>query len=337
VTRSLGLVLSFVLGCAGAPQQALAWGGVGHRLIGVAAVRALPAEAPAFLRRPQMAGDMGELSREPDRSKDAGKVHDHDRNAGHFIDVEDDGRVLGGPSLAALPPTRADFETALRAAGTDQWQAGYLPYAIVDHTQQLAKDFAIWRVLAAAERNPRWRAHQAWYAQDRRRREALILASLGDLGHFVGDGAQPLHVTAHYNGWGDYPNPRGYSTAKVHGPFESAFVHDNLRQDMVSARLGPMRVPTGPLEVHVALYLTETWRQVEPFYVLEKAGAFRGPDPRGVAFAAQRLAAGASELRDLIVLAWRMSASEKVGWSPIAVADVEAGRVDPYDALYGAD
>lgn len=336
MTRSLGLVLS-ILGLALAPGAAFAWGGVGHRLIGVAAARALPAEIPAFLRTSQTPEDLGEFSREPDRSKDAGRVHDQDRNAGHFVDVEDDGRILGGPQLTALPPTRAEYETALRAAGTDQWQAGYLPYSIVDQTQQLAKDFALWRVLAAAERNPRWRAHRAWFTQDRRRREALIQATLGDLGHYVGDGAQPLHVTAHYNGWGAYPNPRGYTTAKVHGPFESAFIHDNLSQVMVSPRLAPLKVPAGPLEAHVAAYLSETWRQVEPFYALEKAGGFRDSDPRGVAFAAQRLAAGASELRDLIVLAWRMSASEKVGWSPIDVADVEAGRIDPYDALYGAD
>jgi hypothetical protein len=320
------------------PAQALAWGATGHRLVGVAAAQALPAEVPAFLRRPQLAIDLGELSREPDRSKDAGKVHDHDRNPAHFVDVEDDGRILGGPTLDALPPTRAEYEAALRAAGTDQWKAGYLPYAIVDRVQQLAKDLAIWRALSAAERNPPWRAHRAWFAQDRRRREALILATLGDLGHYVGDGSQPLHVTAHYNGWGDYPNPRGYTNAKVHGPFESAFVHDHIRLPMIVARMTPLRAAQEePLEAQVARYLRETHAQVEPFYVLEKSGAFTGVDPRGAAFASERLAVGASQLRDLIVRAWRMSANAKVGWSPINVSDVEAGRVNPFQSLYGID
>ena len=337
MSRTLRLALAAVLALLAAPRDAFAWGGVGHRLIGVAAARALPPEIPAFLHRPQFAADLGELAREPDRSKDAGKVHDHDRNAGHFVDVEDDGRILGGPALLNLPPTRAEYEAALRAAGTDQWQAGYLPYSIVDRTQQLAKDFAYWRVLTMGERNPRWRAHRAWFAQDRRRREALMFSSLGDLAHFVGDGSQPLHVSAHYNGWGDYPNPKGYTTAKVHSPFEDAFVGDNLRQPMVSARMAPLKVSAEPLEARVAAYLNVTFHQVEPFYALEKAGRFQPRDPRGTAFAAERLADGASELRDLIVLAWRMSGSLKVGWKPISVADVEAGRVDPYNALYGVD
>ncbi len=319
------------------PNPVLAWGGFGHRLIGVAAARALPAEAPAVLRRSEFADDLGELAREPDRSKDAGRLHDADRSPAHQIDIDDDGRVLGGPALANLPPTRQEFETALRAAGRDQWDAGFLPYAIVDETQQLAKDFAIWRVLRAAERNPNWRRHHAWFVQDRRRREALISHTLASLAHFVGDGSQPLHVSIHYNGWGDYPNPKGYTQAKVHAPFEGAFVRDNVNLAMVNARMTPFRTPDGPLEAHVAAYLIETNRHLEPFYELEKVGGFQPHDPRGAEFAARRLAAGASELRDLIMLAWKMSAEQKVGWKPILVADVLAGRVDPYDALYGVD
>ena len=34
------------------PAMVSAWGNTGHRLIGVAAVRALPEEMPAFLRTP---------------------------------------------------------------------------------------------------------------------------------------------------------------------------------------------------------------------------------------------------------------------------------------------
>ena len=34
---------------------------------------------------------------------------------------------------------------ALRAAGTDEYRAGYLPYAIIDGWQQLVMDFAYWR------------------------------------------------------------------------------------------------------------------------------------------------------------------------------------------------
>src|SRR5690606_26630992 len=126
--------------------------------------------------------------------------------------------------LAQLPPTRAEFEAALRAVGADSWKAGWLPYAIVDQHQQLVKDFAYWRILAAAEARAATPERRAWSAEDRRRREALILTTIGALSHSVGDGARPLHLSVHYSGWGDYPNPKGYTRARIHGPFEGALV-----------------------------------------------------------------------------------------------------------------
>jgi hypothetical protein len=334
--RLLVLPLAVVL-VAAAPAQALAWGATGHRMIGQLGVEALPSGLPAFLRTPAAAGDAGELSREPDRSKASGKVHDSDRDPAHFLDLDDDGAILGGPRLDALPPTRADYEAALRAAGVDSWKAGYLPYAMVDRWQQLAHDFAYWRVLAAAEKNRAWAGHRAWYAADRRRREAQILRDIGELSHFVGDGSQPLHVTVHFNGWGAYPNPAGYTEAKVHGPFEGDLVHASVRKADVARRMAPLRLCSCAIEQRAVDYLSETNRRVLPFYVLEKAAGLQPGDSRGPAFARDQLARGASELRDEIVEAWSASAGLAVGWKPVTPADVAAGRVDPYLSLYGAD
>lgn len=320
-----------------APNAALAWGGTGHRIVGEAAIRALPPETPAFLRTRQAAFDVGELSREPDRSKRSGKLHDHDRDAGHFLDVDDDGRLLEGPQYLPFSATRADFETALRLANLDQWKVGYLPYSILDRYQQLTTDLAYWRVLQAAEANPRWKANHAWFRQDRIRREALILKAIGELSHFVGDGSQPLHVTSHFNGWGDGPNPNGYSTARLHGPFESEMVRRTVNGREVAALMTPFRSCQCAVEQRVADYLTATWKLVIPFYELEKAGGLKPGDPRGPAFATRRIAVGASELRDLVVEAWRASAETKVGWRSVAVQDVLAGKVDPYPSLYGID
>lgn len=319
------------------PGAALAWGNSGHRMIGETAVRALPPELPAFLRTAQAAADVGEYSREPDRVKGAGKVYDTDHSPAHFIDLGDDGRVLGGPSLANLPPTREDYDSALRAVGEDSWKAGWLPYSIEGSYQKLARGFAFWRVLKAAEANPAWKAHRAWFAADRRRREAQILIAAGELSHFVGDGSQPLHVTVHFNGWGDYPNPGGYSMAKLHAPFESDLVHAAVRPAEVAARMTPFRSCGCAVRDRVSAYLSATGKLVVPFYEMEKAGGLNPGDPRGPAFARERLAVGASELRDLIVEAWRASDLETVGWKPVAVKDVEAGKVDPYPALYGID
>ena len=319
------------------PNLAAAWGNSGHRMLGEAAMQALPLELPAFLRTRQAVLDVGELSRELDRSKGAGKIHDADRDPGHFIDLDEDGKVLGGPPMAPLSGTRADYETALRAAGIDQWKAGYLPYAIVDRWQQLTADLAYWRVLKAAEANPRWIVNRAWYATDRRRREALILKSLGELSHLVGDGSQPLHVTTHFNGWGDYPNPKGYSTQRLHGPFESDLVLATVRPGAVAAQVARLNVCGCSIEQRTVDYLTATGRQVIPFYEMEKAGGLTRGDPRGTVFATTRIAVGASELRDLITEAWRASLDSKVGWRPIAVREVLAGRVDPFPSLYGID
>jgi hypothetical protein len=321
----------------GLPAQALAWGAYGHRMIGTLATQALPAELPAFVRRAST--DVGELSREPDRSRGAGKMHDTDRDAAHFVDIDDNGTALGGPSLSAMPPLRADYEKALQAAGENSWSAGYLPYAILDRYQQLTQDFAYWRVLKAAEENRSWRAHRAWFRADRVRREASILRTMGELSHFVGDGSQPLHVTSHYNGWGDGPNPQGFTKARIHAPFEGEFVVDNIRADAVRAQMpGPAAKTGAAIEPRIAAYLSRTNSFVAPLYALEKAGGLAKGDARGIAFTTGRMAEGAAELRDLVTLAWAASLDNKVGWKPpVAVRDVLAGKIDPYAALYGTD
>src|SRR5690606_13730042 len=117
--------LAFLIS-AGSAGQALAWGATGHRLVGQAAAEALPDELPAFLRTAEAASEIGELSREPDRSKGAGKLHDTGRDPAHFLDLDDAGEVMGGPTLSELPPTRAEFESLLRGAGADSWKAGWL-------------------------------------------------------------------------------------------------------------------------------------------------------------------------------------------------------------------
>lgn len=321
-----------------APTLALAWGSSGHRMIGEVAVRALPPELPGFLRTAQAALDVGEYSREPDRSKGAGHTHDSDRDPGHFLDLGDDGTIFGGPRLDALPLTRAEYETALRAVGQDSWKAGYLPYSIVDRWQQLTEDFAYWRILAAAEANPAWAAHRDFFAADRRRREQQILIDAGQLSHFVGDGSQPLHVTIHFNGWGDFPNPANYTRAHVHSPFESDLVQAAVREDAVAAAVRPMQACACSIEQQTAAYLAETGKLVVPFYEMEKAGGLSPGDPRGPAFATQQIAIGASELRDMIVEAWRASDAHAIGYKPaITPAEVEAGHVDPFPTLYGID
>lgn len=331
----LGLALLWVAAPAG---QALAWGATGHRLIGQLALETLAEGPPAFLRTPEAALAIGELAREPDRWRDAGRIHDADRDAAHFLDLDDDGRVLGGPALDALPETRAAYDGALRAVGADSWKAGYLPYAIIEGWQQLAKDFAYWRIDRAAAQKVSNPAHRAWFQADLAQRQALILRDLGTLAHYVGDGSQPMHVSVHYNGWGAaYPNPAGYTNAHIHGPFEGAFVHDFVGKDAVRAAMAPVSDCHCAIGVWTAAYLGQTRKDTVPMFELYKVRAFESGDARGQVFVAARLAAGASALRDLILMAWTASAEGKAGYPAVSVADVESGKIDPYDSLYGID
>ena len=236
-----------------------------------------------------------------------------------------------------MPPTRADYETALRAAGTDSWQAGYLYYSIIDGWEQLVKDFAYWRALSAAERHDGSPQHDAWFKADRERRERLIVRDLGTWAHYVGDGSQPMHVSVHFNGWGAYPNPNGYTDAHVHLPFEGAFVHDNVTIDDVRRHMTAPRDCGCSIQARTAGYLAATRQTVEPFYQLEKAGAFQNAAGPGKDFAAARLASGAAELRDMTLAAWLASDDSTVGWPETKVTDIESGRVDPYLVLYGID
>ena len=57
--------------------------------------------------------------------------------------------------LSALPKDRHAYDVALRGASTptDEWGQGYLPYAIADGWERIARDFAYWRVDAVGEKS----------------------------------------------------------------------------------------------------------------------------------------------------------------------------------------
>jgi hypothetical protein len=205
----------------------------------------------------------------------------------------------------------------------------------VHDARHLAADEEAQVAAEAREADP---ARRAWYREDRLRREALILRDIGYLSHFIGDGSQPHHLSIHYNGWGDYPNPEGFTNSReTHGAFEGAFIRRVARLDAVEAAMPAPALEGFDLRARTAAYLMTTVAEVTPFYRLEKAGGFTDGDPRGAAFATERLAAGAAELRDLTTLAWREAGTRSIGWPAVSVAAVEAGTADPWLAMVGGD
>ena len=319
---------------------AWAWGSTGHRIIGGEAVRALPAYAPAFLRTNKAATDVAEFAREPDRWRNSGQPHDDIRDPQHFIKLNDDGTTLAGMALEQLPPTEEGFEQALAARSETLAKSGYLPYAELDGYQQIVKDFAYWRIVSYMETHTTDKAERAWYHADRLRREDLTVRDIGVLAHFVGDATQPMHVSIHYNGWGDAANPDGYTQDHIHWPLESAYVMDNVAVEDVRAAMPAYEPCTQAPLLCFAARLKASHDQIIPLFQLEKAGGFKDGDPRGKAFMTRQIAQGAADLRDVILDAWRESKTMGVG-QPVdgtTYDDFVAGHVKaPYDVLHGND
>lgn len=324
--------------CLATATEIAAWGATGHRLVSELGAAGFPQEIPVFLRSARAAETIRELGPELDRSRDAGETHDKERDPGHFLDLDDGAAVLGVLPLASLPLTREAYDSALRAHGKTQYGAGYLMHALLDGWQQLRKDFALWRVAVMGAKSALDPARRALFEKDRELREMLIIRDLGVWSHYVGDASQPLHVSIHFNGWGDYPNPRGFSNSKtLHAYFEGEFVQRFVTRDRVAAAIAPYRGCACAIEERLKAYLRASHAMVVPLYELEASGALSNGGTAAVDFVVQRLAAGAGELRDLVVDAWRASADATVGYPRVSVRDIESGRVDPQLPLFGAD
>ncbi len=260
-------------------------------MINKLAVEALPADAPKFLRTPAALNDIEYLGPEPDRWRSKAEPELAAAQAPeHFIDLE------LADALSPLPHNRFDFEAKVFAAGERPEKIGLQPWQTDE----------VWERLKAAMRQ--YRAIKA-AGQDTKPVEAVVIFYAGWLGHYVGDGSQPLHVTVKYNGWVG-PNPNGYTTEhQIHYQFESPFVAANIHPADVQARMTPVKAIDGDMFDAYVDYLRHTATFVDRVYQLDKAGGFVGSGtPESRDFTAGRLAAGASMLRDMIYSAWLDSA-----------------------------
>jgi hypothetical protein len=283
------------------PPTAHAWGNEGHRLINRLAATSLPADVPAFLRSQEAVEEIEYLGPEPDRWRSAAEPELNAAQAPeHFIDLEP------ADALGPLPHRRLDFEAKVFASGQRPEKIGLQPWEATE----------VWERLKAALREYR---HLAAEHQDTRPVEQAVLFYAGWLGHYAGDASQPLHTTIQYNGWVG-PNPNGYTTEhRIHWQFEGPFVAANLHEPEVRAKMTPAKAIDGDMFDAYVAYLRHTATYVEKVYQLEKAGGFDGAgSAESRDFTAERLAAGASMLRDMIYSAWQQSA--------IAVPDPYAGK-----------
>jgi hypothetical protein len=268
-----------------------AWGNEGHRMINRLAASALPADVPDFLHTSTALDEVEYLGPEPDRWRSPAEPELNAAQAPeHFIDLE------LADALGPLPRRRLDFEAKVFAANQRPEKIGLQPWQTDEVWERLKAAMRQYRTLKAAN-------------QDTKPVEQAILFYAGWLGHYVGDGSQPLHVTVQYNGWTG-ANPNGYTTGhQIHSLFESQFVAANIHAPDVQAKMTPVKPINGDLFDAYVTYLRNTATYVEKVYQLEKAGGFVGAgSAESREFTAERLAVGASMLRDMIYSAWLDSA-----------------------------
>jgi methylenetetrahydrofolate--tRNA-(uracil-5-)-methyltransferase len=293
----LGLFILAMLLSIATPRS-FAWGRDGHKIINRVAMDSLPANTPAFLRTPKALDEIGYLGPEPDRWRSAAEPElSSSASPEHFIDLE----LADLVAPDGLPTERYDFLDDLNAANrlhpdladrlTPQ-NVGMLPWQAEEDFERLTVDMADYRQLQRA-RADTYGAEQA------------VLYDIGCLGHYVGDGSQPLHTTVNYNGWVENENPERFSRQHgIHSRFETEFVHNNLQARDVAPLIPMARTLNAPFQDFLS-YLRASHAQVIQVYRFDKQSAFDGHGTLASrTFTAERLAAGATMLRDMIYTAW---------------------------------
>ena len=303
-------VLSFL-----ATQPAWGWGRDGHMMINRLAVQYLPSDVPSFLRNPNGLDIVEYEGPEPDRWRSRAEEElSSTQAADHFLDLEwadlagtpcQAGSPGCGPDGEMLPRKRYDFIRALEAAQAKHPdlplqpdKVGMQPWQVEEVWERLKSDMRDYRQLIATN-------------GDTAPVKTIILFEAGWLGHYVGDGSQPLHITINYNGWAEKQNPNGYTTEHhIHSQFESVYVSANIKP----AEVAPLVAASKPEVIanewtQYLDYIHHSNSLVDQTYQLEKAGGFTDAGtPAARTFTDERLAAGAIELRNLIYSAWVHSA-----------------------------
>jgi len=306
-----------------------AWDYEGHRIVNQLALASLPAEFPAWVREPASAERIAFLSGEPDRWRNMPDLPlRHVNNPNHYLDLEQ--LTWAGLDPATVSPLRYVFATqfaAARAAHTEhfppidpaknaehlrEWP-GFLPWQVTECFDLLKSEFSYLRAFEEAGGTPEEIANA----------KANILYTMGVMGHYVGDGAQPLHDTVHHNGWVG-ANPNGYTKDPgFHQWIDGGFINAiGLRFADLQPRARPARVlaaaHAGEVEAmfpQVMAYVLAQNQRVEPLYQLEKAGKLRADgtpgSAEGRAFIEEQLLRGGEMLGSLWLTAWQTATPDQ--------------------------
>jgi hypothetical protein len=300
--------------------KAAAWDYEGHYVINQLALASLPTNFPVFVFAPAARERIAFLSGEPDRWRNVSDLSlKQDNGPDHYIDLEELDRY--GFTPGRLPPLRYDFVGQLavfRAAHADKFPpadpvrdaahtsnlVGFLPWTITEYTARLKSAFSYLKAYQEAGGSSSEIANA----------QANVIYLMGVMGHFVGDGSQPLHTTIHFNGWAG-SNPHGYTTNHTfHSWIDGGYfrktgglkVENMLGKIHPAEHVGDPAQPNGIFHVTMA-YLIEQNALIEPLYQLEKDGKLSGEGENGLAgkaFLETQLLKGSQMLGNIWLTAW---------------------------------
>ena len=297
-----------------------AWDYEGHYVINQLALASLPTNFPAFVLTPAARERIAFLAGEPDRWRNSSDLPLEQANTpDHYIDLEELKKY--GLTPETLPPLRYDFVEQLavfRARHPLEFPpdnltkdkahthdlVGFLPWTIEEYLDKLKSSFSYLK----AYQNAGGTAAEIENAQEN------VIYLMGVMGHFVGDGSQPLHTTIYFNGWFG-PNPHGYTTDRTfHAWIDGGYFRatGGLKPEMMIGQIHPAERIGNSLQPDdtfrmVMAYLVDQNELVRPLYQLERDGKLSGEGEKGLEgkiFLEQQLAKAGQMLGDLWLTAW---------------------------------
>ena len=297
------------------PRMAIPWATRGHAVIDKTAVDALPADGPVFLKK--YSNYISNSASIPDSWRDASGLFsriEEDPNHGWFKE-----RLA---FMHPIPRSRYEFVIALykhyeQIKKTDPEAANYtnvrwtgtLPYAAVQTYERMVDDMRRLRKVRAAGRD----------TADLEQTCAFLVYWMG---HYIGDGSEPLHDTINANGWKG-PNPNGYATdGNIHARFESTLVDKmKLSESDIMPRIGKPGHLDGDVFENILAFLDKSGSRAEEIYKLDKSGALADPkNPQAREMVLLCTSDGARMLRDLIYRAWLESGQPNPNLDPSPVS-----------------
>lgn len=308
-----------------------AWDYEGHRLVNQLGLASLPKDFPAFALTPEAQDRIAFLAGEPDRWRNTQNQElKHANGPDHYLDLED--LTMYDLKPETLSAFRYDFMAQIarsRAAHPDRFPpidmarntdhtrelSGFLPWTMVEYYAKLKSEFSYLKAFQTAGGTPVEIANA----------QANIIYTMGIMGHFYGDAAQPLHTTMHFNGWAG-ENPHHYTTNHTfHGWIDGGYILKtdiegdlaNMKTKMRPAQrvlLNGQPAESDQMFAACVAFIVDQNKLVEPLYQMEKDKKLTGEGEVGLegkAFIEGQLIKGGQMLGDVWYSAWQQAPADE--------------------------